>query len=105
MRKWLYFGTAIILGLALYASGAIEGLGLALLGVTSAGASRLISARKETERVLDETKRTIEKYDDLKNDYGKEVERIEKSVADTGDRDLVANANERERKRPNKSKP
>ena len=100
MRKWVYFGAAIILGLALYASGAIEGLALALLGVTSAGASKLISTRKETDKILDGMKETTKKYDDLKSDYEKEVESIEKSVAETGDRDLVANANDRERRRP-----
>jgi hypothetical protein len=100
VRKWVYFGAAIILGLALYASGAIEGLALALLGVTSAGASRLISTRRETDKILDGMKETTKKYDDLKSDYEKEVERIEKSVADTGDRDLVYGANERERRRP-----
>lgn len=100
MRKWVYFGAAIIIGLALYASGGIEGLALALLGVTSAGASKIISTRKETDKILDGMKRTTEKYDDLKSAYGKEVESIEKSVADAGDRELVAGANDRERRRP-----
>jgi hypothetical protein len=45
-------------------------------------------------------KETMKKYDDLKSDYEKEVESIEKSVADAGDLDLVANANDRERRRP-----
>ena len=100
MRKWVYFGAAIILGLALYASGAIEGLVLALLGVVSAGASRLISTRKETDKILDGMKETSKKYDESKEAYKEEVERIEKSVADAGDTDLVANANDRERRRP-----
>ena len=100
MRKWVWIGAAIILGLVLYASGAIEGLALALLGVGSAGASKIIATRKETDKILDGMKRTTEKYDDLKSAYGKEVESIEKSVADTGDRDLVYGANERERRRP-----
>ena len=100
MRNWVDCGAAILLGLALYASGAIEGLALALLGVGSAGASKLISTRKETDKILDGMKETTKKYDDLKSDYEKEVERIEKSVADVGDRDLVANANDRERRRP-----
>ena len=99
MRKWVYFGAAIILGLALYASGAIEGLALALLGVGSAGASKLISTRKETDKILDGMKETTKKYDESKEAYREEVESIEKSVSDTGDRDLLANANERERKR------
>ena len=100
MRKWVYFGAAIILGLALYASGAIEGLALALLGVGSAGASKIIATRKETDKILDGMKETSKKYDESKEAYREEVERIEKSVADTGDRDLVYGANERERRRP-----
>jgi hypothetical protein len=100
VRKWVYFGAAIILGLALYASGAIEGLALALLGVGSAGASKLISTRKETDKILDGMKETTKKYDESKEAYREEVERIEKDVADTGDLDLVANANKRERRRP-----
>jgi len=100
LKKWVYFGAVIILGLVLYASGAIEGLALALLGVTSAGASKLIATRKETERVLDGMKETSKKYDESKEAYREEVERIEKSVADAGDRDLLAAANERERRRP-----
>ena len=99
MKKWVYFGAAIILGLALYASGAIKGLALALLGVASAGASRLIRTRKETDKILDGMKETTKKYDGLKESYREEVESIEKSVSDTGDRDLVANANNRERRR------
>lgn len=100
MKKWVYFGAAIILGLVLYASGAIEGLALALLGVGSAGASKLISTRRETERVLDGMKETTKKYDESREAYREEVDRIEKSVADAGDLDLVANANKRERRRP-----
>ena len=100
MKKWLYFGAAIIFGLVLYASGAIEGLALALLGVGSAGASKLISTRKETDKILDGMKETTKKYDESKEAYREEVERIEKDVADAGDLDLVANANERERRRP-----
>ena len=105
MKKWVYFGAAIILGLALYASGAIEGLALALLGVTSAGASKLISTRKETDKTVDEMKRMTEKFDDLKESYREEVESIEKDVDRAPIADLLADANERERKRPNKSKP
>lgn len=104
MKKWLYFGAAIILGLALYASGAIEGLALALLGVGSAGASKLIATRKETDKILDGMKRTTEKYDESKEVYSEEVERIEKSVDRADIADLLATANERERKRGNKSK-
>ena len=100
MRKWVYFGAAIILGLALYASGAIEGLVLALLGVGSAGASKIIATRRETDKILDGMKETSKKYDESKEAYKEEVERIEKSVADAGDTDLVANANDRERRRP-----
>ena len=104
MKKWVYFGAAIILGLALYASGAIEGLALALLGVGSAGASKLISTRKETDKILDGMKETTEKYDESKEAYREEVERIEKSVDSSPVADLLAAANERERKRANKSK-
>jgi len=104
LKKWLYFGAAIILGLALYASGAIEGLALALLGVGSAGASKLIATRKETDKILDGMKRTTEKYDESKEVYSEEVERIEKSVDRADIADLLATANERERKRGNKSK-
>ena len=103
MRKWVYFGAAVILGLALYASGAIEGLALALLGVTSAGASKIISTRKETDKILDGMKRTTEKYDESKEAYREEVERIEKDVDNSPVADLLAAANERERKR-NRSK-
>ena len=99
MKKWVYFGAAIIAGLVLYASGAIEGLALALLGVGSAGASRLIATRRETDKILDGMKETTKKYDESKEAYREEVERIEKSVADAGDHDLLAAANERERKR------
>ena len=100
MKKWVYFGAAIILGLALYASGAIEGLALALLGVGSAGASKLISTRRETDKILDGMKETTKKYDDLKSDYREEAERIEKNVDSSPVADLLANANKRERRRP-----
>ena len=103
MRKWVYFGATIILGLALYASGAIEGLALALLGVGSAGASKLIATRKETDKILDGMKETSKKYEESKEVYREEVERIEKDVDNSPVADLLAAANERERKR-NRSK-
>lgn len=103
MRKWVYFGAAIMLGLALYASGAIEGLALVLLGVGSAGASKLIATRKETDKILDGMKETSKKYEESKEVYREEVERIEKDVDNSPVADLLAAANERERKR-NRSK-
>ena len=99
MKKWVYFGAAIIAGLVLYASGAIEGLALALLGVGSAGASKLISTRRETDKILDGMKETSKKYDESKEAYREEVERIEKDVDRDPVADLLAAANERERKR------
>lgn len=100
MRRWLYFGATIILGLALYASGAIEGLALALIGVTSAGASKLIATRKETDKILDGMKETSKKYEESKEVYREEVERIEKDVDRADVADLLATANDRERRRP-----
>ena len=104
MRKWVWFGSAVILGLALYASGAIEGLALALLGVGSAGASKIIATRRETDKILDGMRETSKKYDESKEAYREEVESIEKDVDNSPVADLLAAANERERKRGDKSK-
>ena len=105
MKKWVWIRAAIILGLALYLSGAVEGLALALLGVGVAGARKVTETRRETDKALDEMKETSKKFDESKEDYRKEVERIEKDVDNSPVADLLANANNRERRRPDKPKP
>lgn len=99
MKKWLWIGAGVVFGLALYLSGAVEGLFLALLSVGSAGALKITKTRKKTDETLAETRRTIEKYEQSKKEYGEEAERVEKNTAVSPIGDLLAAANERERKR------
>jgi|GEM_PF-2842262 hypothetical protein len=74
MRKWLAIGALLTaLLILLFWSGILGGETLALLGVLAAGGAKLTSARKKTDKRLDETKKTIESAKDLSTRTDEEV--------------------------------
>ena len=102
MRKWLAIGgllTALLI--LLFWSGILGGETLALLGVLAAGGAKLTSARKKTDKRLDETKKTIESAKDLSTRTDEEVKETHEKAADSSLADLIDIANERERRRGN----
>lgn len=103
MRKWKRLAaigallTALLI--LLFWSGILGGETLALLGALAAGGAKLISARKKTDKRLEETKKTIENVKDFSKRTDEEVKKIHEKVADTPDDVLVDRVNERERRR------
>jgi len=102
MRKWLAIGALLTaLLILLFWSGILGGETLALLGVLAAGGAKLTSARKKTDKRLDETKKTIESAKDLSTRTDEEVKETHEKAADSSLADLIDIANERERRRGN----
>ncbi len=103
MRKWKRLAaigallTALLI--LLFWSGILGGETLALLGVIAAGGAKLTSARKKTDKRLEETKKTIENAKDLSTRTDEEVKKIHEKAADIPDDVLVDRVNERERRR------
>ena len=105
MRKWKRLAAIGVLLTALlillFWSGILGGETLALLGVLAAGGAKLTSARKKTDKRLDETKKTIESAKDLSTRTDEEVKETHEKAADSSLADLIDIANERERRRGN----
>lgn len=103
MRKWKRLAAIGVLLTALlillFWSGILGGETLALLGVLAAGGAKLTSARKKTDEASEETRKTIERLDDLRKQHEEEVQRIEEAHKHRTVDSLIAAANERERKR------
>ena len=101
MKKWQWIGLGVLTVclIALYVSGRLEGLMLALSGAGLVAASKLAAGRRETDRASEETRRTITKLEDLRKQHEEEVHRIEEDSKHRAVDSLIAAANERERKR------
>jgi len=105
MRKWKRLAAIGVLLTALlillFWSGILGGETLALLGVLAAGGAKLTSARKKTDKRLDETKKTIESAKDLSTRTDEEVKMAYEKISGMDLADLIDIANERERRRGN----
>ncbi len=99
MKRWQWIGLGVLTVclIALWLSGRVEGLMLALSGAGLGAASKLAAGRRETDKASEETRRTIEKLEDLRKDHEEEVERIEEDFKYRTVDDTIARANERER--------
>jgi len=100
VKRWLIVLAA---GLSLWAvvTGRVEWLALWLLGLAG-GTNGYNASKSETDAALDETRQTIESGRELVEKHREEVREIEEqdfSGVPIGD--LLAGANERERKRNN----
>jgi len=98
MKKWLII-TLALLSVWAVVSGRVEWLALWLLGLAG-GTKKYDEAKSETDRALDETRETIESARELVEKHREEVAAIEEedfSGVPIGD--LLAGANERERRR------
>jgi hypothetical protein len=81
MRKWLAIGALLTaLLILLFWSGILGGETLALLGALAAGGAKLISARKKTDKRLEETKKTIESAKDLSTRTDEEVKAMGNNI-------------------------
>ena len=100
MKRWQWIGIGVLTVclIALYVSGRFEGLMLALSGAGLVAASKLAAGRRETDKTSEETRRTIEKLEDLRKRHEEEVARIEEDSKYRTVDDVISRANERERR-------
>ena len=100
MKKWQWIGLGVLTVclIALYVSGRLEGLMLALSGAGLVAASKLAAGRRETDKTSEETRRTIERLDDLRKQHEEEAVRIEEDFKHRTVDDVIYRANERERR-------
>ena len=101
MKRWHWIGliALTVCLIALWLSGRVEGLLLALSGAGLGAAFKLGEGRRKTDKASEETRRTIERLDDLRKHHEEEVHRIEEDSKYRTVDDTIARANERERKR------
>ena len=100
MKKWQWIGLIVLTVclIALWLSGRVEGLMLALSGAGLVAASKLGAGRRETDKASEETRRTIGKLEDLRVSHEEEVARIEEDSKYRTVDDTISRANERERR-------
>ena len=100
MKRWQWIGIGVLAALviALWISGRVEGLVLALSGAGLGAAFKLGEGHRKTDAASEETRRTIEKLEDLRKDHEEEVERIEEDFKHRTVDASISRANERERR-------
>ena len=100
MKRWQWIGIGVLTVclIALYVSGRFEGLMLALSGAGLVAASKLAAGRRETDKASEETRKTIEKLNNLRKQHEEEVHRIEEDSKYRTVDDVISRANERERR-------
>jgi len=96
--QWIGLGVLTVCLIVLYVSGRFEGLMLALSGAGLAGAFKLGEGIRKTDRASEETRKTIEKLNDLRKQHEEEVQRIEEAHKHRTVDDVISRANERERR-------
>ena len=100
MKKWQWIGLIVLTVclIALWLSGRVEGLMLALSGAGLGAAFKLGEGVRKTDRASEETRKTIERLDDLRKQHEEEVARIEEDSKYRTVDDTISRANERERR-------
>ena len=100
MKKWQWIGLGVLTVclIALWLSGRFEGLMLALSGAGLGAAFKLGEGIRKTDRASEETRKTIERLDDLRKQHEEEVHRIEEDFKHRTVDDVISRANERERR-------
>lgn len=110
MKKWLLFGFFLALSVWLYISGRLELLFLSLAGIFGVGAraasEKYDKAQRETDELLREIRDVLGETEEVRREHDGEVRDIEKedfSGVPIGD--LIDGANERERRRTDRTEP
>ena len=100
MKRWQWIGIGVLMVclIALWLSGRFEGLALALSGAGLGAAYKLGEGVRRTDKASEETRRTIEKLEDLRKQHEEEVARIEEDSKHRTVDDSILRANERERR-------
>ena len=100
MKRWHWIGLIVLTVclIALWLSGRFEGLMLALSGAGLGAAYKLGEGVRRTDKASEETRKTIEKLEDLRKQHEEEVARIEEDSKYRTVDDTISRANERERR-------
>ena len=98
MKRWQWIGIGVLMVclIALWLSGRFEGLALALSGAGLGAAYKLGEGVRRTDKASEETRKTIERLDDLRKQHAEEVARIEEAHKHCTVDDTISRANERE---------
>jgi len=101
MKRWQWIGLGVLTAclIVLLLSGRFKELVLALSGAGLGAAFKLGEGVRRTDKASEETRRTIEKLEDLRKQHEEEVSKIEEAGKHRTVDSLIAAANERERKR------
>lgn len=100
MKRWQWIGLGVLTVclIALWLSGRFEGLALALSGAGLGAAYKLGEGVRRTDKASEETRKTIERLDDLRKQHEEEVQRIEEAHKHRTVDDTIFRAKERERR-------
>lgn len=100
MKRWQWIGLGVltVLLIVLLLSGRFKELALALSGAGLGAAYKLGEGVRRTDKASEETRRTIEKLEDLRKQHEEEAQRIEEDFKHRIVDDTIARANERERR-------
>ena len=98
-KRWKYLlcgAAALVLLLILWRTGAVSAL---LIALGLIGSAAFGPDRRETDKRVDEMRKTIDTAEELKKTHEDEVKRIEKDTDSADITDLIRGANQRERDR------
>lgn len=100
MKRWQWIGIGVLTAclIALWLSGRVEGLMLALSGAGLGAAYKLGEGVRRTDKASEETRKTIERLGDLRKQHEEEAQRIEEAHKHRTVDDVISRANERERR-------
>lgn len=110
MKKWLLTGCLLAVSVWLYTTGRLELLFLSLAGVFGVGAraasEKYDKAQRETDELLREIEEILGDMDKMRQEHDEEVRKIEdEDFSGVPIGDLIDGANERERRRTDRTEP
>ena len=110
MKKWLLTGCLLAVSVWLYTTGRLELLFLSLAGIFGVGAraasEKYDQAQRETDELLREIRDVLGETEEVRREHDGEVRKIEdEDFSGVPIGDLIDGANERERRRTDRTDP
>jgi hypothetical protein len=110
MKKWLLTGCLLAVSVWLYTTGRLELLFLSLAGIFGVGAraasEKYDQAQRETDELLREIRDVLGETEEVRREHDGEVRKIEsEDFSGVPIGDLIDGANERERRRTDRTEP
>ena len=110
MKKWLLIACLLVLSVWLWCTGRLELLFLSLAGIFGVGAraasEKYDQAQRETDELLREIRDVLGETEEVRREHDGEVQAIEdEDFSGVPIGDLIDGANERERRRTDRTEP